>query len=488
MENVKIFDTTLRDGDQAAGYHMTRSEKQRFARQLINQRVDIIEAGFAASPGDAETIRTIAQDIGKENVTLCSLARAVAGDIQVAARALEPADNPRIHTFIATSPQHMQYKLKKSPEEVIDIAYHAVLLAKEYVDDVEFSCEDFSRSDPVFVQKIVDAVVDAGATTINLPDTVGFLLPYKSYDLVSKIYVPKGVTKSVHNHNDLGLATANTIEGIRAGARQFEGTILGIGERAGNASIEEVVMALRVHGLYQTNVRAEEFARSAQLLRHITRVPIDRKKAIVGANAFNHEAGIHVDGMQKNQKTYEIIEPSHVGMTSNLSFGPRSGWNAYKKELQRLGFNATDESLARYNEICVNKKFIDDADLAATVSENVLVPRYRFYDAVTSKDGVDLWVHSDSGMQRLRGKEKTIEASVLSALKMSGQVTIELVQGEEWRAFVRVIDDICVASEYSHQMPSCAIAGALVDCYNRQLYVRDVKAHRNQPALEEALS
>ena len=390
---IVVFDTTLRDGEQSPGAAMTKEEKVRVARQLERLGVDVIEAGFAAaSPGDWEAVHEIAQTITES--TVCSLARAVENDIRKAGEAIAPAPKKRIHTFIATSPIHMEYKLKMKPQQVIDAAVKAVKIAKEYTDDVEFSAEDAVRSDLDFLAKIFTAVIDAGATTINIPDTVGYSVPSAWYERISSIIrsVPNGgkVVWSTHCHNDLGMAVANSLAAIQAGVRQVECTINGLGERAGNASLEEIVMALKVrHHLFglDTGIDTTQIVPASKLVSSITGYPVQPNKAIVGANAFAHESGIHQDGVLKHRETYEIMSAESVGWSANrLSLGKLSGRNAFKTKLAELGIElgseeALNAAFARFKELADKKREIFDEDLHVLVSDemsNLTPDRYKF--------------------------------------------------------------------------------------------------------------
>lgn len=390
---IVVFDTTLRDGEQSPGAAMTKEEKVRVARQLERLGVDVIEAGFAAaSPGDWEAVHEIAQTITES--TVCSLARAVENDIRKAGEAIAPAPKKRIHTFIATSPIHMEYKLKMKPQQVIDAAVKAVKIAKEYTDDVEFSAEDAVRSDLDFLAKIFTAVIDAGATTINIPDTVGYSVPSAWYERISSIIrsVPNGgkVVWSTHCHNDLGMAVANSLAAIQAGVRQVECTINGLGERAGNASLEEIVMALKVrHDLFglETGIDTTQIVPASKLVSSITGYPVQPNKAIVGANAFAHESGIHQDGVLKHRETYEIMSAESVGWSANrLSLGKLSGRNAFKTKLAELGIElgseeALNAAFARFKELADKKREIFDEDLHVLVSDemsNLTSDRYKF--------------------------------------------------------------------------------------------------------------
>ena len=390
---VIIFDTTMRDGEQSPGASMTKEEKIRIARQLEKMGVDVIEAGFAAaSPGDFESVNAIAKII--TNATVCSLARAVENDVRKAGEAVSPAPKKRIHTFIATSPIHMEYKLKMKPQQVIDAAVKAVKIAKEYTDDVEFSAEDAVRSDLDFLAKIFTAVIEAGATTINIPDTVGYSIPSVWYERISNIIksVPNSdkVIWSTHCHNDLGMAVANSLAAVQAGVRQVECTINGLGERAGNASLEEIVMALKVrHDLFglETGVDTAQIVPTSKLVSTITGYPVQPNKAIVGANAFSHESGIHQDGVLKHRETYEIMSAESVGWSANrLTLGKLSGRNAFKTKLQELGIELDSEealnaAFARFKELADKKREIFDEDLHALVSNEMVSlsqDRYKF--------------------------------------------------------------------------------------------------------------
>ncbi|WP_165007968.1 2-isopropylmalate synthase [Neisseria yangbaofengii] len=389
---VIIFDTTLRDGEQSPGAAMTKEEKIRIARQLEKMGVDVIEAGFAAaSPGDFDAVHSIAKIITKS--TVCSLSRAVERDIRQAGEAVAPAPKKRIHTFIATSPIHMEYKLKMKPKQVVEAAVKAVKIAKEYTDDVEFSCEDALRSEIDFLAEICGAVIEAGATTINIPDTVGYSIPYKTEEffreLIAKTPNSGKVVWSAHCHNDLGLAVANSLSALKGGARQVECTVNGLGERAGNASVEEIVMALKVRndlfGL-ETGIDTTQIVPSSKLVSTVTGYPVQPNKAIVGANAFAHESGIHQDGVLKHRETYEIMSAESVGWATNrLSLGKLSGRNAFKTKLQELGIELESEealnaAFARFKELADKKREIFDEDLHALVSDEMTLAteQYKF--------------------------------------------------------------------------------------------------------------
>jgi len=390
--NIIIFDTTLRDGEQSPGASMNTEEKIQIALQLEKLGVDVIEAGFAAaSPGDADAISKISEQV--KNSTVCSLSRALDNDIKIAGHALQKAANKRIHTFIATSPIHMKYKLKMSPEQVIQKAVHAVQYAKTFCDDVEFSCEDAGRSDIVFLKEILDAVVQAGATTINIPDTVGYRMPSEMGKIIKSIYdfIGNSAIVSVHNHNDLGLATASSIACIQNGARQVECTINGLGERAGNAALEEIAMILHtrkdIFSDYSTNINIKEIYSTSRLVSSITGIETQPNKAIVGKNAFAHESGIHQDGILKNAQTYEIMSASDIGLDKNsIVLGKHSGRHAFKDKLSDLGFNLKDaeinEAFNRFKFLADAKKEIFDDDIRALVAEEIIKIK-EFYKLVT---------------------------------------------------------------------------------------------------------
>ncbi|MFN2237000.1 MAG: 2-isopropylmalate synthase, partial [Anaerolineales bacterium] len=399
---VTIFDTTLRDGEQSPGATLTSAEKLEIAHGLARLGVDVIEAGFpAASPDDLEAVRRIATEVGnspkdafgllQEPPIICGLARTTKHDIDAAWEAVKHAQRPRIHTFIATSPIHMKYKLKMDPEDVVERAREMVAYAKSYCKDVQFSPEDAGRSEPEFLYLVLAEAIKAGATTLNIPDTVGYTTPEEFGELIAGIMenTPgiENVTVAVHCHDDLGLATANTLAGINAGARQAEVTINGIGERAGNTSLEEIAMALHtrraVYGL-DTGIDTTQISRISRMVSNYTGIMVQPNKAIVGANAFAHEAGIHQDGQLKNQSTYEIMRPETVGlMRSSLVLGKHSGRHALRVRLEELGFELDDEELvqtfARFKDLADKKKTITDADLEALVSDEIYQPQEIYH-------------------------------------------------------------------------------------------------------------
>ena len=390
---VKIFDTTLRDGEQSPGATMTAAEKLEVARALARMGVDVIEAGFpAASPDDLEAVRRIAIEVGNSSdgspvPIICGLARTTQGDIDKAWEAVREAAHPRIHTFIATSDIHMQYKLKMERAQVLEKVKSMVAYARSLCDDVEYSPEDAGRSDPEFLYQVLEVAIQAGATTLNIPDTVGYTMPDEFGALIAGIIKnTPGIDKcvvSVHCHNDLGLATANTLAGLRAGARQAEVTINGIGERAGNTALEEVVMSLFARRQLldlTTHIDTTQLTRVSKLVSNYTSMSVQPNKAIVGANAFAHEAGIHQDGMLKNNLTYEIMRPETVGVTqSKLVLGKHSGRHALKERLVSMGYTLDEEALNkvfdRFKVLADKKKTITDADIEALISDEIYQPK-----------------------------------------------------------------------------------------------------------------
>jgi 2-isopropylmalate synthase len=383
-DRVIIFDTTLRDGEQSPGFSMNLQEKIRLAHALADLGADVIEAGFPiASNGDFESVAAIAAEV--RGPVICGLARSAPGDILRAADAVRAAERPRIHTFISTSPLHMKYKLRMEPQAVLEAVTASVTLARNHVADVEWSAEDGSRTEPDFLCRCVEAAIVAGATTINIPDTVGYALPEDLTRIFTmlreKVPGAENVVFSAHNHNDLGLAVANTLAALRAGARQVECTINGIGERAGNAALEEIVMALRTRPdalNARPGVATEKILRTSRLLATITGFDVQPNKAIVGRNAFAHESGIHQDGMLKNAQTYEIMTPESVGWTkTNLVMGKHSGRAAFRDKLASLGYaglgdNALNDAFRRFKDIADRKKIVYDEDIVALVDDEVV--------------------------------------------------------------------------------------------------------------------
>jgi len=441
-EKLIIFDTTMRDGEQSPGASMTGDEKLRIARQLERMRVDVIEAGFpAASDGDFEAVKAVAGII--KDSTVCGLARANEQDVRRCGEAVRNARSPRVHTFIATSPIHMEKKLRMEPSQVIEQAVKAVKWAREYTDNVEFSPEDAGRSDIDFLCRILEQVIRAGATTINVPDTVGYTLPEHFGGIIRSLRerIPNSdkVVWSVHCHNDLGLAVANSLAAVLNGARQVECTINGLGERAGNASLEEIVMAVRTRQDVfpcDTNIDATQIVPASRLVSGITGFTVQPNKAIVGANAFAHEAGIHQDGVLKSRDTYEIMRAQDVGWNANkLVLGKHSGRNAFKARLTELGIELpSDEALnaafKRFKDLADKKHEIFDEDLQALISEeaseHIANEHYHL---------VSLTAHSETGAQPFAkivvsedGKEKPAQAHGSGPVDASFKAIESIVQ------------------------------------------------------------
>ena len=421
-DKLIIFDTTLRDGEQSPGASMTKEEKMRIARQLEKLGVDVIEAGFAAaSPGDAEAIHNIAKAI--KHSTVCSLARATERDVRAAGEAIKPAQSGRIHTFIATSPIHMEKKLRMQPDQVVEAAIKAIKLALEYTDDVEFSAEDAVRSEMDFLVRVFDAAIKAGAKTLNVPDTVGYSIPAlwgeRIQQLIARVPNSSKVVWSTHCHNDLGMAVANSLSAVMNGARQVECTINGLGERAGNASLEEIVMAVKTRRdvfSCDTRIDTTQIVPTSKLVSSITGYPVQPNKAIVGANAFAHESGIHQDGVIKHRETYEIMRAEDVGWGANkLTLGKLSGRNAFRTRLQELGIVLESEEVlnnafARFKELADRKQEIFDEDLQALISEEEVAHVSDHYRLLSMR------AHSETGIlpkaqvvMSVGGKEQSAE-------------------------------------------------------------------------------
>jgi len=438
-DKIIIFDTTLRDGEQSPGYSMNIAEKMYLASQLEKLRVDVLEAGFpSSSEGDFEAVQMIAKKV--RNVEVAALARASKEDIDAAWGAIKDAAIPRIHIVIATSDIHLQHKLKLNRDQVVAKAVEAVTYAKQFTGNIEFSAEDGSRTDRNFLCRIFEAVISAGATTVNLPDTVGYAIPSEFADLITyvKSHTPNigKAILSVHCHNDLGLATANTLASIGAGAQQVEVTVNGIGERAGNTSLEEVVMALHTRRNYLncfTEINTKEIYPSSHLLAMITGIPVQPNKAVVGANAFAHEAGIHQDGVLKHKMTYEIMEPATIGLEANrLVMGKHSGRHAFRDRLKTLGYDLSKSDIdllfQKFKELADKRKEIVDEDLEVLVAEEILrVPdTYKLkYLNVTSGTAT---VPTATVQMEIKGKEEQkagfgigpIDATFNTIAKMTG--------------------------------------------------------------------
>lgn len=445
MKNhIKIFDTTLRDGEQSPGCSMNLEEKLEMARQLEKLKVDVIEAGFPiASPGDLESVKAISREI-KDSV-VCGLARALPKDIDAAYEGVRQAVAPRIHTFIATSPVHMQYKLRMSPEQVVENAAAMVAYAKKYVSDVEFSAEDACRSDPDFLVKVIEAAIDNGATVINIPDTVGYITPTEIYDLITYIKNnTRGIEKvelSVHCHNDLGMAVANSLSAVRAGVTQVECTVNGIGERAGNASLEEVVMAIATRGDFlgaKTGINTQQIYRTSRLLQAITGIQMPPNKAIVGSNAFAHESGIHQHGVLAERTTYEIMTPESVGIPKNLMvLGKHSGRHAFKTRLEELGYELSqeklDEAFKMFKSLADKKKVVSDRDIEALIggqSVQVKSEHYRLESFIINSSNT---VSSTALITLIAGDEKIENVARGSGPIDSAFNAINLIVGKEFK-------------------------------------------------------
>ena len=506
-EKLIIFDTTLRDGEQSPGASMTRDEKVRIARALENMRVDIIEAGFPiASQGDFEAVQAVAQVV--KDSTVCGLARALDGDIDRAGEALKGANSSRIHTFIATSPIHMQRKLRMSPDQVVEQAVRSVRRARQFTDDVEFSAEDAGRSEIDFLCRIIEAVIDEGATTINVPDTVGYAMPWQFGEtirtLIERVPNSDKAVFSVHCHNDLGLAVANSLAAVMHGARQVECTINGLGERAGNASLEEIVMAVRTRSdVYQceTSLDTTQILSCSKLVSNVTGFPVQPNKAIVGANAFAHESGIHQDGVLKHRETYEIMRAEDVGWSHNrMVLGKHSGRNAFRSRLEELGhsFDSEEdlnETFRRFKDLADKKHEIFDEDLQVLVSETdseAVSERIRLLSlkvcsetgetpvatVVVAIDGEEMSGTAEGGgpvdaafkaIKKLTGVDAVLQLysvnNITTGTDSQGEVTVRLKQDERVINGQGADTDIVIAS-----------AKAYVNAINR-LLDREERAH-----------
>lgn len=498
-----IFDTTLRDGEQSPGASMTKEEKVRIARQLERMRVDVIEAGFpAASNGDFESVKAVASSI--KNSTVCGLARALERDIERAGEAIKPAVSGRIHTFIATSPIHMEKKLRMSPDQVIEQAVKAVKWARKWTDNVEFSPEDAGRSETDFLCRVLEAVIDAGATTLNIPDTVGYNLPQQFGSLIATLRerIPNSdkAIFSVHCHNDLGLAVANSLSAVLAGARQVECTINGLGERAGNASLEEVVMAVRTRQdifTCDTGIDTTQIVPASRLVAGITGFAVQPNKAIVGANAFAHESGIHQDGVLKHRETYEIMRAEDVGWSANkMVMGKHSGRNAFRSRLVELGIaleseEALNAAFARFKDLADKKHEIFDEDIHALVSDeeqSMVKEQFKLVSLkVCSETGETPHAHvtvSDGGKEKgaeadgggpVDASFKAIESIVKSGTELllysvnnitsgtdaQGEVTVRLSKGGRIVNGQGADTDIVIASAKAYLNALNKLAGKL---------------------------
>ena len=413
LQNITIFDTTLRDGEQSPGAAMTHEEKLRIAELLDEMGVDIIEAGFPiSSPGDFKAVQEISKIV--KNASVCGLARAGFKDVDRAGEALKGARRPRIHTFISTSPVHMKHKLNMGENAVLEAIGASVTRARNYTSEVEWSAEDATRTVPEFLVRCVDVAINAGATVINVPDTVGYSTPQEYYEIIKMLRerVPNAdkVIFSTHVHNDLGLAVANSLAGVLAGARQVECTINGIGERAGNAALEEIVMALKVRKdimPFSTNINTKLLARASKLVSNVTGFPVQYNKAIVGKNAFAHESGIHQDGMLKHVETYEIMRPEDVGVNAtSLMLGKLSGRHAFKDKLESMGYvleaDVFEDAFKRFKDLADKKKHVFDEDIAALVDDGIT----RGHDAISVKH---LRVESGTGIEPVAALTLTVD-------------------------------------------------------------------------------
>lgn len=502
MTQIKIFDTTLRDGEQSPGVNLNQLEKLELAKQLEKFGVDIMEAGFpASSKGDFEAVKKIAETV--DNVTVAGLARAVKSDIDACRDALANAKKKRLHVFIATSPIHMEYKLKKTPEQVIETAVEMVKYGKQFFDEIEWSAEDASRSELPFLAEIIEKVIDAGATVINLPDTVGYTMPreYGAMFKYMKDHVPNidKVDLSCHCHDDLGMALANSFAAIENGATQVEGTINGIGERAGNASLEELAVALNIRNdyyPYHTNLVLKEIKRTSDMVSKFTGMSIPGNKAIVGRNAFAHESGIHQDGVLKNAETYEIITPELVGVQSNnLVLGKHSGRHAFTDKIKQLGYQLSDEKLKKafiaFKSLTDHKKEVTDDDLFAILTDiqtdTSNAKRYTLegfkvhYDTsdkpnatvtLTTPDGEKI-ERTNTGQGSVDALYHTLDTIITEQTHLTDFQLNSIGQGRDALAEVHVsliVDEIEVSGRGSAQDVLEAAVLAYINGVNRAIY------------------
>ena len=487
---IKIFDTTLRDGEQTPGINLNMEEKLALARQLERLGVDIIEAGFpASSKGDLEAVKQIAKALRETSV--CGLCRSIPADIDACWEAVRYSVDPRLHIFLATSPVHMEYKLKKSPQEVLDIATKAVAYGKKLCSNIEFSAEDAFRSDPAFLYQVIEAVIAAGATTVNLPDTVGYAMPEEYGRFIAGVveHVPNihQAVISVHCHNDLGLAVANSLAGVSAGARQVECTMNGLGERAGNASLEEIIMGLEVRKDYHQlshHIDPKQIYRTSKLVESLTAVDIAAGKPIIGTNAFRHESGIHQHGMLSHPQTYEIMTPESIGkIQSDFVLGKHSGRHAFGLRLQELGFKVDNETLdmafAKFKELADRKKQVTDRDISALVEKKSLLVKEHYQlhsfqiqtgNHITSIAGVNL-IHQGEilseaavgdgpidaifrAVDKIIGAPCTLESYGIRAVTEGkdalGEVTVKVTIGEKLYTGKGLSTDILEASILSY--------------------------------------
>lgn len=507
VQSIHIFDTTLRDGEQSPGVNLNQLEKLEIARQLEKFGVNVMEAGFpASSQGDFDAVRTIARTV--RNVSIASLARATKSDIDITWEALKEAEAPRLHMFLATSPIHMTYKLKKSPEQVIQLASEMVRYAREKFPVVEWSAEDASRSDLGFLAQIIEKVIDAGATVINLPDTVGYATPeeYGRMFRYVKEHVPNihKAVLSAHCHDDLGFAVANTIAAIENGATQVEGTINGIGERAGNAALEEFAIALAIRRdqyPYSTSLNLKEIKRTSDLVRKLTGMTVAPNKAVVGQNAFAHESGIHQDGVLKHPQTYEIIDPSMVGIESNeLVLGKHSGRHAFKDKIHQLGFSLedekADEAFKQFKLLTDRKKEVTDEDLFTILTDiQTSVSDVKKYEllayqvqsgsmnlptatiALTTPEGIRVET-ARTGKGPVEALYNTLEALIKEDIHLAKYQLSSVGQGRDALAEVHVkmtVNDVKVSGRGSSQDVLEASAIAFLNAVNRVFYSQTAK-------------
>ncbi|OLP18446.1 2-isopropylmalate synthase [Leptolyngbya sp. 'hensonii'] len=525
-DRIIIFDTTLRDGEQCPGATLNVDEKLRIARQLARLGVDVIEAGFAyASPGDFEAVQKIAEAVGTEaGPVICSLARAIQADIQAAAEALKPAAKARIHTFISTSDIHLQYQLRKSREEVLAIAEEMVSYAKSFVDDVEFSPMDAARSDPEYLYQVLERVIAVGAKTVNIPDTVGYMMPSEFGALIRGIKenVPNidQAVISVHGHNDLGVATANFLEAVKNGARQLECTINGIGERAGNTALEELVMALHVRRQYfnpflgrpadseapLTQINTRELYKTSRMVSNLTGMLVQPNKAIVGANAFAHESGIHQDGVLKNKLTYEIMDAQSIGLTDNqIVLGKHSGRNAFRTRLKELGYDLSEQELnkafVRFKELADKKKEVSDWDLEAIVSDEIRqAPELFHLERVQVSCGDNATPTATVTVRTPQGEELTDAAigtgpvdAVYEAINRVVNVPNELIEFsvQSVTAGIDAIGEVTIRLRHNEQIYSGHAANTDIIVASAQAYIHALNRlyaalHKQaQPAIAE---
>jgi len=509
MNQVKIFDTTLRDGEQSPGFSMNIEEKLQVARQLEKLRVDVIEAGFpVASDGDFEAVRAIAKTI--KDCAVAGLARAENKDIDRAWEAVRDARDPLIHTFISTSDFHLKYQLRLSREAVLKKAIKAVKRAKSHTQNVEFSAMDATRTDWKYLAEVVGAAIDAGATTVNIPDTVGYAIPQEFGDLVQYLCenvhnIGKAIL-SVHCHNDLGLAVANSLAAILRGARQVECAINGIGERAGNASLEELVMAIRTRKDFfhlTTRVISEQIYSASRLISHISGIPVQPNKAVVGSNAFAHESGIHQDGLLKEKITYEIMTPESIGVPqSTLVLGKHSGRHAFRDRLKKLGFDLTDEEInavfKRFKDLADKKKEVFDEDLEAIMAEEVrkIPERYRLLNLNAASGTVAIptaTIEMEVNGKRVKEAgfgDGPVDAAFKTIAKITGtksrllKFSVNAITGgtdAQGEVTVRLEEnDNIVTGHGAHTDIILASAKAHIDALNRLAHLAEIQQVRNK--------